>query len=176
MASQVPLYRQNLELKARLADLAVARTAVLHQGAQFHADESQSDTYFHVLHGRLKLREIDGQSAVLIAYDRPDAVAARLSRYHLVPASDPARLKAALTAALGVRGEVYKRRSIYLWHNVRIHQDEVQGLGMFVEFEAVLSPNEDEATAQTRLEELGNVLDLRPEDYLAPSYADLLGL
>jgi predicted adenylyl cyclase CyaB len=168
--------RQNLERKCRLADLASARREALQIGAHFHADESQTDTYFHVAHGRLKLREIDGQPAVLIAYDRPDAVAARLSRYYLVPAPDPAGLKAALTAALGVRGVVRKRRAIYLWHNVRIHLDEVEGLGTFVEFEAVLSDNDDEATAVRRLEELGRELALRTDDYLAPSYADLLGL
>ncbi|MGK3856667.1 class IV adenylate cyclase, partial [Enterococcus faecium] len=82
--------------------------------------------------GRLKLREIDGQAAVLIWYDRPDHDAARLSKYHLVPVADPAALKAALTDALGVRGEVRKRREIYLWHNVRIHLDEVAGLGSFL--------------------------------------------
>jgi adenylate cyclase, class 2 len=171
-----PPIRQNLERKCRLANLASAAKAALRLGAHFHAAESQTDTYFHVAHGRLKLREIDGQSAVLISYDRPDEVAARLSRYYLVPVPDPAGLKAALTAALGVRGVVCKRRAIYLWHNVRIHLDEVDELGTFVEFEAVLSPDDDQATADRRLEELRRELALQPDDYLAPSYADLLGM
>jgi predicted adenylyl cyclase CyaB len=167
--------RRNLERKARHADLSAARDTALRLGARFLADERQTDTYFQVAQGRLKLREIEGQLAVLIAYDRPDAVEARLSRYYLVPVSDPASLKAALTATLDVRGIVHKRRSIYLWHNVRIHLDEVEGLGKFVEFEAVLSPTDDEATAHDRLEELGKELGLQEEDYFAPSYADLLG-
>jgi predicted adenylyl cyclase CyaB len=169
-------FRRNLERKARHADLAATREAALRHGAHFFADERQTDTYFHVAHGRLKLREIDGQPAVLIAYDRPNLVTARLSRYHLVPAPDSAALKAALATALGVRGVVRKRRSIYLWHNVRIHLDELEGLGRFVEFEAVLSPTDDEATAHDRLKELGKVLGLQEDDYFAPSYADLLGL
>jgi len=168
--------RRNLERKARHADLAAAREAALRHGAHFFAGERQTDTYFHVAHGRLKLREIDGQPDVLIAYDRPNSVAARLSRYHLVPVPDPAALKTALTAALGMRGVVRKRRSIYLWHNVRIHLDEVEALGTFVEFEAVLSPTDDEATAHDRVRELGKVLGLQEDDYFAPSYADLMGL
>ena len=54
---------------------------------------------------------------------------------------DAGALKTALVAALGIRGVVHKRREIYLWHNVRIHLDEVAGLGALVEFEAVLAIN-----------------------------------
>jgi predicted adenylyl cyclase CyaB len=83
---------------------------------------------------------------------------------------------AALTSALGVRGVVRKRREIYLWHNVRVHLDEVDGLGTFVEFEAVLSEDEDEATARQRLEHLSGLLAVTSADHLAVAYADLLGL
>lgn len=168
--------RRNLEVKARCADLPGARAAALALGAQAAGGETQTDTYFHVPHGRLKLREIDGQSAVLIAYDRPDAGAARLSAYHLAPVSDPAAMKTALTAALGLRGAVVKRREILLWHNVRIHLDEVANLGTFVEFEAVLGSGDDETTAAARLAQLGAALGIESADHLAPSYADLLGL
>jgi predicted adenylyl cyclase CyaB len=85
-------------------------------------------------------------------------------------------LKAALRAALGIRGEVRKRREILLWHNIRIHLDEVIKLGTFVEFEAVLSPSDDEPNAMARLQQLCTALAIQPTDHLAPSYADLLGL
>lgn len=166
--------RRNLEVKARCADLSRARAASLALGAQAAGIEAQTDTYFHVPHGRLKLREINGLTAVLIAYERPNIGAARLSAYHLVPVSNPASLKAALTAALGLRGAVIKRREILLWHNVRIHLDEVSNLGTFVEFEAVLGPGDDETTAAARLAQLGAALGIESADHLAPSYADLL--
>ena len=38
-----------------------------------------------------------------------------------------------LAEALGVRSVVRKRREIYLYHNVRIHLDEVCDLGRFLE-------------------------------------------
>jgi adenylate cyclase class 2 len=171
-----PPPRGNLERKARHDDLAAARVSALSFGARFAAQESQTDTYFHVPHGRLKLREIDGRPAALIAYSRLDGVGSRLSSYYLVPAPEPTLLKAALTAALGVRGVVRKRRDIYLWYNVRIHLDDVEGLGSFVEFEAVLGPQDDAATAEERLEQLSSAVALDRNAYLAPSYVDLLGI
>ena len=60
--------------------------------------------------------------------------------------------------------------------HVRIHLDEVAGLGSFVEFEAVLGPEDDETTAHARLEYLGRTLQLNPSDHRGKSYADLLGL
>jgi predicted adenylyl cyclase CyaB len=168
--------RRNLELKARCADLASARRVVEQLGARSGGTEIQTDTYFHVAHGRLKLREIESQAAFLISYDRPDHDAARISAYHLVPVADADGLKAALAAALGVRGQVRKRRQIYFWHNVRIHLDEIDGLGSFVEFEAVLSSEQDESESAAHLEMLRHSLALEPADLISRSYADLLGL
>ena len=85
-------------------------------------------------------------------------------------------LKAALTSALGLRGEVRKRRELLLWHNVRIHLDHVDQLGDFVEFEAVVAHTDDEATAHERLQTLAAALAINPADRIAVSYSDLLGI
>ena len=45
---------------------------------------------------------------------------------------------APLAAALGIRTVVRKQRTVYLHKNVRIHLDAVDGLGTFLEFEAVM--------------------------------------
>ena len=165
---------RNLELKARRADLDLAARAVAKLGARLEWTKRQTDTYFQVPHGRLKLREADGQAAELIAYERPDHPAFRESAYHLVPVPDGHALKAALAAALGVRVVVAKRRTLYLWHNVRVHLDEVDGLGTFIEFEAVLRTPEDEAASPGRLAHLAEVLGIRDEDRISRSYSDLL--
>lgn len=167
--------RRNLERKARCADLSAAAVAIERLGARHQGVLEQTDVYFRVPNGRLKLRTTEGQPAVLIWYERPDEANARWCRYYLVPVSDPSALRAALAEALGERGEVRKRRTLWLWHNVRIHLDEVVGLGTFVEFEAVMSANEAETTAQDRLAELAEALELTPADDVAGSYADLLG-
>jgi adenylate cyclase, class 2 len=167
---------RNLELKACCANLEACRQALSRLGIRLHQVELQTDTYFHISNGRLKLREIEGLTAALIWYERPDSEVERISLYHLARVADPDAMKALLAPALGVRGQVSKRREIYLWHNVRIHLDEVAGLGSFVEFEAVLGPEDDEATAHRRLEHLTRALQLDPSDYRGKSYADLLEL
>jgi adenylate cyclase class IV len=168
--------RRNLELKARYPDLAQARAAVAQLGARPGGTEEQTDTFFHVPRGRLKLREISGQPAYLIWYDRPDQTGQRLCNYHLAPVAEPRSLRGLLASALAVRGQVRKSREIHFWHNVRIHLDEVAGLGPFVEFEAVLAPEDDEASARERLDHLCHLLGISPADHVAVAYADLLGL
>jgi predicted adenylyl cyclase CyaB len=168
--------RRNLELKARYADLAAAREVLRRLGARPHGLEAQTDNYFPVPGGRLKLRQIEGRSAVLIWYRRDDRSDPRTSSYRLVPVPDVPPMKELLTSALGLRGEVRKRREVYLWHNVRIHLDEVAGLGTFLEFEAVLSTAEEEADAPARLAHLVQAFAIPPSDQVALSYADLLGL
>jgi predicted adenylyl cyclase CyaB len=136
----------------------------------------QTDTYFRVPNGRLKLRRIQGLADELIWYERPDQSEARICRYVRVPVPGADLLQTALAAALGVRGEVCKRREIFLWHNVRIHLDDVTGLGFFLEFEAVLSPQDTEAAAHQHLKDLRRELAIGDSDTCDGSYADLLGL
>jgi adenylate cyclase class 2 len=168
--------RHNLERKTPCPDLDAARHALTRLGARCEGLQRQRDTFFPVPNGRLKLREIEGQQAVLIWYDRPDEVGLRTSRYYLVPVPDPGVMRAALSAGLGVRGEVVKAREVWHWHNVRIHLDEVEGLGRFVEFEAVLSDADGEAVSRERLNELGGAMGLREGEDVGGAYADLLGL
>jgi adenylate cyclase class IV len=167
--------RRNIELKARCADLAAAREAALRLGATEVGVLEQLDTYFRVPNGRLKLRETTGKTAELIWYARPDHAESRRSDYRIVPVPEPAALKAALNAAIGTRGTVRKRRALLMWHHVRIHLDDVAGLGTFLEFEAVLSAPEDDSTARDRLATLGDALGVRAQDRIARSYSDLSG-
>ena len=166
---------RNVELKARLPDLEAARKLAAALATEHPGTQHQRDTYFHVRRGRLKLREIDGQSAQLVWYERPDDRGPRASHYLLVPVAEPEGLTAALTGALGVRGVVEKRREVFLWHNVRIHLDEVVGLGTFLEFEAVLGPDVDEAAGRAQIAELAERFAIAPDDLLSGSYGEMVG-
>jgi predicted adenylyl cyclase CyaB len=167
---------RNLELKARYVDHVGAETVLEKLGATREWSLRQVDTYFVVPRGRLKLREQEGRDAAeLIAYDRPNETAVRASDYQLVSVSDPIALKLALTRTLGVRVVVAKQRTLWMWHNVRIHLDHVESLGTFLEFEAVLaSPDEPEGPSRERLNQLTCALQIRDEDRIAASYSDLL--
>lgn len=166
--------RRNLEIKALCPDPAAFRAAAVALAGPAATVLNQIDTYFQVSAGRLKLREINDTSGELIYYHRPDDPAARLSHYQIVPVPDRAALKALLAAALGVRAVVRKRRELWLHENVRIHLDAVDGLGNFVELEAVLSADHGQAESRERLERMTSALGIRPEHRLAGSYGELV--
>src|SRR4029078_3027573 len=101
---------RNIELKARLPSLDAARDTAARLATRHVGVLHQVDTYFGTAQGRLKLREIDGQVARLIVYDRSKAAEPRASDYTIVPISDPEALKQALAATLCVRVVVDKTR------------------------------------------------------------------
>ena len=165
---------RNIELKARLHDLAAARRTAVKIATKQLGTQHQIDTFFRCHEGRLKLRQIDGLRAELIWYQRDDQEEAKASDYVLVPTAQPETLKTALDAALGIRTVVEKKREIFLYYNVRIHLDEVVGLGTFLEFEAVLGSDIDDRMGQEQVAELSATFAIEDDDLLAVSYADML--
>jgi homotetrameric cytidine deaminase len=169
------LPRRNLELKARDPDPARTLRRALALGAEDRGVVAQRDTYFAAPHGRLKLREEQPGGAHLVAYERTDAGEARVSRYRLAPLSDPAALRDALDAALGTTGVVAKRRRLLLWEGVRIHLDEVEGAGTFVELEAIAAEGPGLEREQTLVARLRAELEIGDGAIVAVGYADLVG-
>lgn len=165
--------RRNIELKARLRDLAAARATARRVATSDEGVQQQVDTYFRCQEGRLKLREIGGVRAQLIWYRRPDVLEPKASDYYLVEVADANSLKKALETALGVRQVVAKRREVFLHENVRIHLDQVQGLGDFLEFEAVLSATDSDAAGQAAVQRLRDQFQLAAGDLIAESYLEL---
>ncbi len=172
--------RRNIELKMRVDSLDAVRPIISQLADERLPDERQVDTYFHARHGRLKLREIEGtrypggRAAQLIWYEREDQAAARDSHYQLVAVADSPNLKTALERAWGIRGTVSKLREIFLYRNVRIHLDQVERLGVFLELEAVVGPQADATVSEARLKWLLERLPIDTRSYVAMSYADLL--
>jgi homotetrameric cytidine deaminase len=166
--------RRNIELKARDRDPQRTLALALALGAEDRGTLAQRDTYFTAARGRLKLREADRGEAHLIAYERPDAAVARESRYRLAPVADGAATREALTAALDTVVEVTKRRRLLLWEGVRIHLDDVEGLGAFVELEGVAAEGSDLAREHELLARVRDQLRIDDEALVAEGYADLL--
>lgn len=172
--------RANLELKARCADLAAARERARAVATAWIGVDRQVDTYFRTRRGRLKLRESSLSGGQLVPYLRPDAAGPRRSDYQVIPVEEPAALKALLTELLGVHRVVRKEREIALFENVRIHLDRVEGLGSFVELEAVFlsgtgGPEEPEDAQQAKVAFLCERLGISDADRVATSYEGLLG-
>lgn len=170
--------RRNVEIKTRDADPAATLERALGLGASDEGVLAQRDTYFGRARGRLKLREQEGgheSGARLIAYvraDGPDSDEARTSSYRLAEVDDPAALADALDAALGTLVVVDKRRRLLLYENVRIHLDDVAGLGSFVELEGVADADSDLSREHELVARLRDELGLG--EPVAGSYSDLL--
>ena len=163
---------RSLEFKTRLDDpkAALARARAL--GAELWGDLRQTDTYFKVPTGRLKLRETAGLQAELIAYARDEDAADRTSDYQVARTPDAAPLLDVLTRSLGVMAVVRKRRTLVTLDTTRIHLDNVEQLGSFLEIEVVVG--EDEAAAKARFDSLLAGLGYTPADGIRASYLDLL--
>jgi predicted adenylyl cyclase CyaB len=149
------------------------RKRALAAGARESGVLEQRDTFFSGLRARLKLRELGGGRAELISYERPDVEGPRASAYRIAPVEHAAELAAVLEQALGTAGVVVKRRRLLLLRNTRIHLDEVEGLGTFVELETVLS-GQPEAEGERELAEIAAALGLDDRDRVAMPYVELL--
>ncbi len=165
---------RNVEFKARDADPAATLAKALELGANDGGVLHQVDTYFSVQQGRLKLREQDPGGATLIPYLRADSAEARVSTYSLVAVADPSALKDALAQTAGVDVVVDKQRRLLLLGNVRIHLDDVAGLGDFVEIEAVVAEGGDLDAEYARVAELREALGVPADAIVAEGYAQLL--
>jgi homotetrameric cytidine deaminase len=165
---------RNVELKARDPDPARTLALALEAGAEDLGEITQRDTYFSGARERLKLREQEPGESELIAYGRPNETQARVSEYRRVPAGDPRALREALDAGLGTLVVVDKRRRLLLWDGVRIHLDEVDGLGSFLELEAVAPEGSDLSAERAKVERLRGELAVEDGNLVAGSYSDLL--
>ena len=169
---------RNVELKARDPDPVRTLERALALGADDRGEIRQRDTYFSKARGRLKLREQEtGGSPLwdeLIEYSRADSTDPRTSTYRRVPVADVAPLRDALDAAYGTLGTVTKKRRVLLWEGVRIHLDEVEGLGSFLELEAVAELDSDLSAEHEKVERLRAELGIEDDDLIATSYSDLV--
>jgi len=170
------IMNKNIELKARCPNLDDIREKAKTFGATFSEILQQTDTFFFTRSGKLKLRELNGSRAELIAYHRADHVEVRASEYTIIPIADAVVLQQALGKTLGIKQTIIKTRELWLWRNVRIHLDQVKGLGSFLEFEAVVSPEVNEETSSKNIAELRAALGIQNHQLIGLSYADLLGV
>lgn len=166
---------RNVEVKIRIDQIEALRARVRDLGAADGGTILQVDTYFVTPPGggRLKLREQAPGRSELIAYRRADTAGLRASDYRIVPLAEPLGLRAALTTALGVARRITKTRHLLWYGRTRIHLDQVEGLGDFLELEVVLTDEESTAPGAGEAERILAELSLAGARRLPGSYADL---
>jgi adenylate cyclase class IV len=166
--------RRNIELKATDPDPSASLEVCRVLGAKDHGTITQRDTYFKVAHGGLKLREEQPGHPHLIQFERANEPQQRESRYRIIEVSDGAALCTALSTAIGIRGVVVKCRRLLLWQSVRIHLDEVEQLGKFIELEAVAPPESDLTHEHRLIAELRDALGITDKRLVSVGYAEQL--
>ncbi len=164
----------NIEIKARCSNQEKIRDSLKARNADFKGVDHQIDTYFKVNNGRLKLREGNIEN-FLIYYEREDKEGPKQSDITLFKSSPGSTLKPILINACSVLTVVDKRREIYFIDNIKFHLDIVEGLGAFMEIEAI---DEDGSIGKEKLlaqcNEYLALFEIPQSDLVSVSYSDLL--
>ena len=164
----------NIEIKARASDFnrqkTIAETLCKHPGEQIW----QEDIFFNISKGRLKLRIFDSGSGELIYYIRADSSGPKVSQYEISVINEPESLKNILTSSLGVRGVVRKQRTLYKIGFTRIHFDQVENLGNFIELEFVMQENINKKEALQTIKNLMEKLEIQDNHLINTAYIDMV--
>ena len=164
---------RNVEIKARVTDLAAVEIQARRIATEGPSDIAQDDTFFACATGRLKLRELSPVQGQLIYYSRPDAVGPKVSDYWISGTDSPAAMRETLGRALGIVGRVRKLRRLYLVGRTRVHLDDVEGLGSFVELEVVLAEGESPAKGTEEAKQIMKSLGIGNSQLVQGAYVDL---
>jgi len=164
----------NFEFKATTKDLDGLQKKLLELNPIFVGADRQTDTYFNVSKGRLKLREGNIENS-LIYYERQNVADAKQSDVLLYPHQRDPSLKDILTKLHGIKVVVNKIRKIYFIENVKFHFDTIEEIGTFVEVEAI------DNTGKIGIERLkeqcnhyAHLFEIKSEDYISISYCDMI--
>lgn len=163
----------NIEIKARVRHFEDMKSRAAKLSDVPVQVIPQEDTFFNTPQGRLKLRVL-ADHAELIYYTRPDQEGPKRSDYHITRSNDPENLKRVLELACGIRGVVKKIRYLYLVGQTRVHLDDVQGLGRFMELEVVMAEGQSDAEGQAIAEALMSALGVESGDLIEGAYMDMI--
>jgi len=164
---------RNIEVKARVKDLGAVRVKLEQMATSDPIYLSQEDTFFHIFTGRLKLRTLKSKNGEMIYYRRPDTAQPVQSRYYRLPIVLPHIVKWICSAILGVKGVVRKQRTLYLIGETRVHLDQVEGLGDFIELEVPVPDEESAKGAETIATKMMQALSIGGGDLVSGAYVDL---
>ncbi len=165
---------RNIEIKASVDDLPALADRAARIASQGPQQIRQDDTFFKCDAGRLKLRDFGDGTGQLIFYRRQDTQGPKESFYVLSETASPDSLREALSLAYGQAGRVRKQRLLYLAGRTRIHLDEVEGLGNFMELEVVLQEGDDIDAGVREADALMQGLGIRHSQLIEGAYLDLL--
>ncbi len=168
------MQRKIIECKVKVDSYHTALNKLLELNPIYKGTDHQIDTYFNSKVGRLKLRNGNIENS-LIQYERENLAGTKQSKVILYRHQFDAALAEILAIQLGVLVEVDKLREIYFIDNVKFHFDTVQGLGEFVEIEAIDEDGDMMVEVlQQQCDQYIELLNLSRNDMQTHSYSDML--
>jgi predicted adenylyl cyclase CyaB len=166
--------RRNVEIKAQITNYSELRAHVDAISESRPEIILQEDIFFNCPNGRLKLRTLSPSRSELIFYKRDDLAGPKESRFQIVPVDDPDSLRDLLSKAFGIIGIVRKERQLFMVGQTRIHIDTVDGLGLFLELEVVLNPEQSESYGSGIAQSLMKKLHIPDSHLINVAYIDLI--
>lgn len=172
---------QNIEIKLELRDAPLARILLARLSAVRVERLTQTDTYFKLADGRLKKRHMVGEGVLKagvtewIFYHRDNQARTRASQFRLYSDAEARAFFGPVEPPVWL--VVKKVREVFMagpGHSVRVHLDDVEGLGQFLELEALVTPHLPEDTAHAAVEDLRHALAPALGEPIAVSYSDML--
>ena len=164
----------NIEIKAKVKKIEVLKAKIESLYKIKPLEIFQDDTFFNIEKGRLKLRTFSKDKGELIFYERSNSSGPKRSDYFIYKTENPDELKKLLQISLGIRGVVRKKRFLYLVDNTRVHLDEVENLGTFLELEVVLNTEQTENEGKEIAKDFMDKLNIDKKDLIDLAYIDLL--
>ncbi len=165
---------RNIEIKAVVDDLRALAGRAARIASQGPQEIRQDDTFFRCDTGRLKLRDFGDGTGQLIFYQRQDRQGPKESFYVLSETASPDSLRETLSLAYGQVGRVRKKRLLYMVGRTRVHLDNVEGLGNFMELEVVLQDGDDIDAGMREADALMQRLGIDRSHLIEGAYIDLL--
>jgi len=164
----------NIEIKAIARDFSQQKELASKLTDRPEELICQEDTFFNALKGRLKLRIFSPSQGELIYYERDNISGPKQSNYSILKTDEPIKLKDMLSCALGVQGVVRKKRYLFIVGYTRIHLDDVDGLGYFIELEVVMQPNQTAKECLHIANKIMEKMQIQEYDLIDVAYIDLL--
>lgn len=163
---------RNVEYKAELRDLELARGCLRASGAMHIVNVRQRDTHFRVPHGRLLKREAMNEPVEWIFYHRTDRISPRTSTFTIL-SDEQARTRWG-TIGIPEWVTVEKTRDLWMTRNVTIALDQVEGLGTFCEVTAMLALDVDRHGAGDLVLDVVDLLHAALGEGISSGYAEMV--
>ncbi|MCA9279618.1 MAG: CYTH domain-containing protein [Phycisphaeraceae bacterium] len=162
----------SVEYRAELRDAHFATSILRKIGATRIISLDVVDTYFNIPSGTLKKREAQDEPVDFVFYERKAIAGPKLCTFTIY--SKEAAKQRYGVQPLPVLARVMKRRSIYMLGNVKIHIDDIEDIGTFIEFETLVSRELNARHCHQQINTLREKLAMLLGEPISQRYADLV--